>query len=247
MSIQPNPQTDTMSETATGRTSFHAGLAMSIPLVLGYFPIAFSFGVAATRAGLSVAEALLFSVVIFAGAAQFLALALVTGGAPIVISALTLIVMNLRHVIYGPTLMEKAGTNASSRYAWLWGWCLTDEVFATTLGALARGTRFSERFVGGVGIGAYLAWVAGTGLGAMTGEGALDAFPLVDAGLGFMLPALFLALLLSILNRTQLPAVVVAVGSTIVGTLIFSPTLGIIAGMVVGALAGTVRRRRLMP
>ncbi len=243
MSAQPTPPTDA----APAKTSFRTGLAMSIPLVLGYFPIAFSFGVAATRAGLSTAEALLFSVVIFAGAAQFLALALVAGGAPLIISALTLIVMNLRHVMYGPTLMEKAGTNASTRYAWLWGWCLTDEVFATTLGALARGTRFSERFVGGVGIGAYLSWIAGTGLGAVTGEGALDAFPIVDAGLSFMLPALFLALLLSILNRTQLPAVVVAVGATIVGTLAFSPTLGIIAGMVVGALAGTIRKRRVLP
>ena len=40
-----------------GKSGFWAGLAAALPLVLGYFPIAFSFGVAATRLGLSGAEA----------------------------------------------------------------------------------------------------------------------------------------------------------------------------------------------
>lgn len=231
-----------MPETEAPRSTFRAGLYMSVPLVLGYFPIAFSFGVAAMRAGLSAAEAVLFSVVIFAGAAQFLALALVAGGAPLAVSAVTLIVMNLRHLMYGPVLIEKAGKHASTRHAWAWAWCLTDEVFATTLGALARGGQFSERFVGGVGIGAYFAWIAGTVLGVATGEGALDAYPVVDAGLSFMLPALFLSLLLSILNRAHLLTVAAAIVATIAGTLVLSSTLGILAGIATGAAAGSLRK-----
>ncbi len=231
-----------MPETRAPASSFRSGLFMSIPLVLGYFPIAFAFGVAATQAGLTAPEAVMFSIVIFAGAAQFLALALVTSGAPLAVSAITLIVMNLRHVMYGPVLMEKAGKDASTRHAWAWAWCLTDEVFATTLGALARGGRFSERFIGGIGIGAYLAWVAGTGLGAVTGGGALDAFPVLDAALDFMLPALFLALLFSILDRAQILTIAAAALATVVGTMAFSSTLGILAGMVTGALVGSIRK-----
>lgn len=217
------------------------GLVAALPLMLGYFPIAFSFGVAATRAGLSGAEAVMFSLIIFAGAAQFLALALVTSGAPMVLAALTLAAMNLRHVMYGPALLERAGANASTRHSWAWGWCLTDEVFGATLGAMARGERFSEAFIGTVGLGAYAAWVAGTALGALAGGDALKAYPALDAGLGFMLPALFLALLLSILERRQLPPVAVAVLGTALGSLYLSPTLGILAGMALGALAGTVK------
>jgi 4-azaleucine resistance transporter AzlC len=223
-------------------STFRTGLFLSIPLILGYFPIAFSFGIAATRAGLSPAEAVMFSVVIFAGAAQFLALALVAGGAPLAVSAATLIVMNLRHLMYGPVLIEKAGDAAGTRHAWAWAWCLTDEVFAATLGALARGHRFSERLVGGVGLGAYLAWIAGTILGAATSEGALDALPAVDAGLGFMLPALFLALLLSILARGQIPTVLAAAVATVAGTLAFTPTVGILAGIGAGAALGAIRK-----
>lgn len=218
------------------------GFVQSVPIVLGYFPIAFAFGVAATRAGLSAAETVMFSVVIFAGAAQFLAVTLVTSGAPLAVMALTLILMNLRHVMYGPVLMEKAGPGAPRKHAWAWAWCLTDEVFATMLGTLARGKPFSEGLVAGVGLGAYLSWIAGTVLGVLTGAGALDAFPVLDAALGFMLPALFLALLLSILDRAQILTVAAAVIATVAGSVIISPTAGILCGMLVGAAVGATRR-----
>lgn len=232
-----------MFTAVSASTPLRRGLVAAVPLMLGYFPIAFSFGVAATRAGLSQSEAVMFSLIIFAGAAQFLALALVTSGAPLIVAAITLAAMNLRHVMYGPALLERAGKDASTRHSWAWGWCLTDEVFGATLGAMARGERFSEAFIGAVGLGAYAAWVAGTAFGAAAGGDALKAYPALDAGLGFMLPALFLALLLSILERRQLPPVGVAVLGTALGSLYLSPTLGILAGMALGALAGTLKRR----
>uniref|UniRef100_UPI0035658AD9 AzlC family ABC transporter permease n=1 Tax=Phaeovulum sp. TaxID=2934796 RepID=UPI0035658AD9 len=121
------------------KSSFAQGLWSALPIALGYFPIAFSFGVAAVRAGLSAPESVMLSLVIYAGASQFLALALVTGGAPLAVSAFTLIAMNLRHVLYGPALMKAAGPGAGRRRAWAWAFGLTDEVFGAALGALARG------------------------------------------------------------------------------------------------------------
>ena len=94
----------------------------------------------------------------------------------------------------------------------------------------------------GLGLGAYLAWVSGTVVGAFAGGGALDQWPALSAGLGFMLPALFLALLLSILNRRQLPVIAVAAVATVAGTMAISATSGILLGMLAGALAGLVRR-----
>lgn len=218
--------------------SFRGGLLAALPIVMGYFPIAFSFGVAATRAGLGQAEAVMLSLVIYAGASQFLALSLVAGGAPVLVAAFTLIAMNLRHVLYGPALMKEAGQDGSRRYAWAWAWGLTDEVFGQALGALARGQRFSERYMFGLGLAAYASWVAGTAVGAFAGGGALDGWPAVSAGLDFMLSALFLALLLSILSRLALPAIIVAVVATVLGTIFWSGTVGILAGMICGALAG---------
>ena len=224
------------------RPPFLDGLIASLPIVLGYFPIAFSFGVAATRSGFTAPEAVALSLIIFAGASQFLALALLSSGAPVLVSAFTLIAMNLRHVLYGPALMREAGREARTRHAWVWAFGLTDEVFGQALGALARGQRFSEPYMFGLGLGAYASWVSGTAAGAVAGGGALDGWPALGAGLGFMLPALFLALLLSILSRRQLPVIAVAGAVTVVATLAVSATSGILLGMLAGALAGLVRR-----
>ena len=222
--------------------SFATGLAAALPIMLGYGPIAFSFGVAATRAGFAPVEAFALSLIIYAGASQFLALALLTSGAPVLVSAFTLIAMNLRHVLYGPALMKQAGSAASTRHAWAWAFGLTDEVFGQALGALARGQRFSESHMFGLGLGAYASWLAGTALGAFAGGGALAAYPAVGAAFGFMLPALFLALLLSILTRAQVPVIAVAAVVTVAMTLAVSSTAGILTGMVAGALAGVLRR-----
>ena len=224
------------------RAPFLAGLSASLPIAMGYFPISFSFGVAATRAGFSAVEAFALSLIIYAGASQFLALALLTSGAPVLVSAFTLIAMNLRHVLYGPALMKAAGRDASTRHAWAWAFGLTDEVFGQALGSLARGQRFSEGAMFGLGLGAYASWLAGTAVGALAGGGALENWPAVNAGLGFMLPALFLALLLSIMTRRQLPVIAVAALATVAGTMALSATSGILMGMLAGAVTGLVRR-----
>jgi 4-azaleucine resistance transporter AzlC len=228
--------------TPPSQPTFAKGLAASLPIVMGYLPIAFSFGVAATRAGFTATEAFALSLVIYAGASQFLALALLSSGAPVLVSAFTLIAMNLRHVLYGPALMREAGDKATTRHAWAWAWGLTDEVFGQALGALARGQRFSEPYMFGLGLGAYAAWVLGTVVGALAGGSALEDWPALNAGLGFMLPALFLALLLSILSRRQLPVIAVAGLVTVAGTLAISATSGILLGMLAGAATGLVRR-----
>jgi predicted branched-subunit amino acid permease len=75
------------------------GMVTALPIGLGYFPIAFAFGVAAVGAGLTGWEAAVLSLVIYAGASQFLALALLTSGAALPVAAFTLIAMNLRLVL----------------------------------------------------------------------------------------------------------------------------------------------------
>lgn len=226
----------------TEKSGFWAGLATAVPLILGYLPIAFSFGVAATRLGLTGAEAFALSLIIYAGAAQFVAIALIAAGASLPVAAFTLVAMNLRHVLYGPALVKRVGPGVRLRHAWIWAFGLTDEVFGAALGALARGRRFSEPFMFGLGLGAYGAWLTGTALGAYAGGGALELYPAVSAGLGFMLPALFLALLLSILTRAQVPVILIAGAATVLVTLYGSATAGLLAGMVTGAVLGLLQR-----
>lgn len=213
------------------------GIRDALPIVVGYLPIAFSFGVAATDFGFPVEAAVLLSAVVYAGASQFLALPLLAGGTPLLVCCVTLLAMNLRHLLYGPALLDRAG--AQARYSWGWAFGLTDEVFATAIGLLANGARgWGERWIFGLGAASYLAWVVGTWAGAQAGGGALAAYPAVEAALGFMLPALFLSLLLAILNRKQLPVVTTAGAVCALLALVANVTVGILAGMVVGAVVG---------
>ena len=224
----------------TKRLSAADGFRASLPIVLGYFPIAFSFGVAATRVGLSPAEATALSLIVFAGAAQFLSIALIAANVPALVIAATMAAMNLRHLLYGPVLMRRAGADASRKRAWIWSFVLTDEVFGAALGALARGGRFGEGFVAALGFTAYAAWVSGTLAGAWAGAGALDRWPAIAGGLGFMLAALFLSLLMSMMSRRHLPVIAVAGLATAAGVWFGSTTLGLFAGMVAGALVGAL-------
>ena len=223
-----------------GKSTFRTGLAASVPIILGYLPIAFSFGVAAVGKGLSGGEAVALSLVMYSGAAQFVAITLLAAGVPFAVAALTLAGMGLRHVLYGPSLMRQAGAGARTGTAWAWSFGLTDEVFGAALADLARGRRFSEPYMFGLGLGAYGSWVLGTGLGALAGGGVLEGWPAVSAGLEFMLPALFLALVVSMFSRRQVPVIVVAAAATIAVTLLWSGTAGLLAGMVAGALAGAI-------
>lgn len=217
--------------------TFRSGARASMPISIGYVPVGIAFGVAAIKAGFTALEATLLSAIVYAGASQFLVLALVGSGAPILVTALSIIATNLRHVFYGPAIIEAARENASKRHSWAWSFFLSDGAFGSAIVALNRSKdHFSPRFMFGIGLGPYFAWLTGTAIGALAG-GALGAYPAIDAAMGFLMPALFLAMVLSLLTRKHIPVVIVTVCATLPLILVFSPTVGILGGMVVGALS----------
>ncbi len=226
--------------------TFIDGLKAALPVVIAYVPIGFSFGITATNAGLSAAESLLLSLVIYSGAAQFLAVALFTSGAPLLVSILTLAAMNLRHLLYGPALLKAANAGDKTKLSWLWAFGLTDEVFGAAIGRIAGSRQaFSEPFMLGTGLAAYTAWCGGTALGAAAGGDALNAWPILHAALTFLYPAMFLSFLLSILSRPQMASVLTATLATLAGMGLFSTAVGIIGGMMSGAAFGAFRSTQL--
>lgn len=219
---------------------------------------------AAANAGISVAEATFLSLVIYSGASQFVALALLSSGTPLLLGALTLLAMNARHVFYGPALLGRLGRRATIRYAPLWAYGLTDEVFAAALatpfaggaeeaGDGQRPAAWSEAWMSGITLAAYLAWASGTYVGASLGGAAFAGYPAVEAALGFMLPALFVALLLALLSRRQLATAIVAAAACLLATPLTSAATGILVGMLAGALVAVAspvwggRRRGSQP
>lgn len=221
--------------------TFGRGLGAAVPIALGYFPVAISFGIGAAQAGWSVAEAAFVSAVMYSGAAQFVALTLIAGGAAPLVTITTLVLMGIRHLFYGPTL-ARATTNATFRRSAAWSYGLTDEVFAVALAQLSRNkVAWSEPWLMGLGLGAYASWLSGTVLGAWLGASSAQLPSFISDALGFMLPALFLALLLSLLTKNSAPVVAAALIATGVAAVFVAGAAPIFFGMGAAALVAAAR------
>ena len=72
-------------------------------------------------------------------------------------------------VSLGVAATKAAGIGAPKRYASAWAFGPTDDVFGAALGVMARGRRFSEPAMFGLGIAADAAWLSGTAFGPMPG------------------------------------------------------------------------------
>lgn len=96
-------------------STFAQGITDSLPIVIGYLPIAFAFGLSAVKLGFTPAESLLFSILIYAGASQFVITALLSAGMSLWVSALTVMAMDVRHVLYGPSLRNRIAGKLSGK------------------------------------------------------------------------------------------------------------------------------------
>ena len=182
------------------------GVVQALPIVLGYIPVGFAFGVLAQKAGLSMLMTLLMSVIVFAGSAQLISVGLFAAGMDPLSIILTTFVVNLRHMLFSAALSphlsdwrkpELAGFAAE----------ITDETFAL------HATRMdeadppkAETFA--VNLTAQVSWVLGTLLGIVGGQLISDIEPFA---LDYALPAMFIALLvMQIKNRRQIFVAVLA-------------------------------------
>ncbi len=75
--------------------------------MISYLPVAFAFGLNATRLGFTPLEGLFFSCIIYAGASQFVITAMLAAGSSLWVAALTVMAMDVRHVLYGPSLRSR--------------------------------------------------------------------------------------------------------------------------------------------
>jgi 4-azaleucine resistance transporter AzlC len=160
-------------------------LSLSVPVAMGYVPLGMVFGFLFVQAGAPWWLALTASVLVFAGASQFMMVPMLAAGLPLATIALATLVVNLRHVFYGLSLLDKLPAKPLAR--WYLVFALTDETYSV-LTTLPAGT--STRQMVTVALLNQGWWVLGTLLGAVIGAQAQIGL----AGLDFALAALFAVL-----------------------------------------------------
>lgn len=158
-----------------------------MPIAVGVVPLGLAFGVLMVQTGFDWWWTPVFSIVIYAGSMEFLAISMVTGGVTPAVAAVTGFMVNFRHIFYGLTFPRDEIRNrfgrAYSTYA------LTDESYAV-LSAFPRGSRPSGAFVFTVQLFCQVLWVVSGMIGALAGQ----AIPPSVKGLDFALVALFIVL-----------------------------------------------------
>ncbi|WP_051283773.1 AzlC family ABC transporter permease [Desulforegula conservatrix] len=213
---------------------FIKGLGQSLVIAMGYIPVAIAFGVTSVKMGLDPIEAIMASILVFAGASQFMLVALWNTGTGIAMASLIMFLINLRHIFYGPSLFSK--TKPEKRYLLpLISFGITDEVYATSLvksNSIIEDERLS--WTAGLETGAYLSWISGTAIGAILGDQILKNYPVIESTLSFALPALFLSLFLSIYDSKNVAMLAATAVPVIVLQYLGFTSAAVIAGIVSG-------------
>jgi 4-azaleucine resistance transporter AzlC len=160
-------------------------LALTAPVAMGYVPLGAVFGFLFVNAGGAAWQAVMASLLVFAGAAQYAMIPMLSAGMPVGSLAVTTLVINLRHAFYGLSLLGRFPRRGVLR--WYMAFALTDETYSllTTLPADTP-----PRTLAALALLNQFWWVLGTTVGAVVGTQA--RIPL--AGLDFVLVALFAVL-----------------------------------------------------
>lgn len=224
--------------------AFFNGLLASLAIAAGYLPVAFSFGLSAIQAGLSPSATVLTSVVVYAGASQFVLITLLTSGAGLLTAIPTVLLMNARHLFYGPALLGRFSATSTKVPTPFLAFGLTDEVFATALSKLNTIPQADrESWYLGLQLGAYSTWVFGTVLGVTLSDGFQDPPVFVKEALSFVLPSLFFVLLLESGVLRSLRTIVVSAVTTLLLSGILPNYHALALGMLAGAIFNMVAGR----
>lgn len=216
--------------------SFRHGMVQSLPFQLVVLPFAVLFGVAATNAGMDLAQVMGFSVLVLAGASQFTAVQLLSDNVPVVLVLASALAVNLRMAMYSAALVPWIGA-ARLRDRAAVAYLLIDQSFAMSIQHYERNPRLSlpQRlaYFFGAAVALCLPWMIFTYLGATMGRLIPASVPL-----DFALPITFLAMIAPMLR--SLPHLVACgVAVTLALTLAGMPSgTGLLIAAPIGMLAG---------
>ena len=163
-----------------------------VPYAVAAGLVGISFGVVAEPV-MGAAAAIVFSAVVFAGAAQFASTAVLGAGGGALAAIVAGILLNLRYGPMGIALAPSLRGRAVRRAAI--GQAMIDASWAM---ANRGGGRFDPAFMVGATLPSYPIWILGTAIGALAGDVIGDPKTL---GLDALFPAFFLALLVEELRR----------------------------------------------
>jgi 4-azaleucine resistance transporter AzlC len=214
----------TVSSLASSPTA-RAGARDALPFAAAGFMVAISFGISARSAGMPGLAAIAMSAFVYAGSAQFAAVAILSQGGSVIAAVLAAMLMNARYLAMGLAIGPSLKGGRVRRA--LEGQAVVDASWA--LANRGEG-RFSRHVLFGSSAAQYLTWVTGTVVGVLAGSALPDPEAL---GIDAVFPAFFLALLAGELRDME-------AGFAAVAGMAIAIVLGLVAPAGIGILAASV-------
>jgi 4-azaleucine resistance transporter AzlC len=199
--------------------AFVDGLKAVTPLALGVASFAIAYGLLARKAGLSLFSLTLMSLLVFAGAAQFLTISMLISGTPFILILFTTFVVNYRYLLMGASLgsyTRKWGT----RWQILLSFLLSDESYALTISCFTKNEP-NKYYQLGVSLGLYIEWAIFTVIGGFMWSFSGDP---QTWGLDFALPATFIVILVPMITTWKHTTVCLTTAVLSIVGLVFLPT-----------------------
>jgi 4-azaleucine resistance transporter AzlC len=226
------------------RSEFFSGARAMLPILLGVVPFGVTYGVLALTADLIVPAALGMSSILFAGSAQIVAVQLFNAAVPAVVILITILMVNLRHLLYSASLAPHL-KQLSTSWKWLLSYLLTDEAYAVTITHYNQTTTPSVKhwYFLGAGVTMWSAWQVSTSTGIFLGTVIPKTWPL-----DFTITLTFIALLVPMLKDRA--SVTVSITAGIVAALAvnlpfkLNIVFAVLIAVAVGLSAESFERRR---
>lgn len=221
---------------------FFRGLRDGIPIALGYFSVAFGFGILCINLGLSILTAACISLTNLTSAGQVAGVGIIAAGGTLIEMALTQLVINLRYSLFAISLSQKLDSSFTTPHRIAASFGITDEIFAVTY---AQEGKVKPAYMYGVILISALGWVGGATLGAAMGQILPE---IVSSAMGIMLYCMFLAACVppARKDRGVLMAVIVAALCSI----LFNTVLTFVSGgfaVIISALVSAALCALLFP
>lgn len=233
-----------LSKRSSKQKEIREGLKMGLTISLGYIPVGIAFGLLAKTTGFSLFHTMMFSIVLYAGAGQFMAVDLISSGVHPVTVILSVILLNLRLMIMSASISlhtEKIRKSVTP----LFSFWLTDEAFSILS---FRKDEITEAFSLSLQGLAYSSWALATFLGFIAGD---FMAAVLQKAFGVGLTCMFVGLLTPSVKGNRKGFVFCAISFLIYFMIdyfkLFSAGWDIVIGIVVSSLIGyfVVKNRRI--
>lgn len=148
------------------KESFFRGVKAGIPIGLGYLSVSFTFGIMAVSYGFHWWQALLISMLTVTSAGQFAGIGTMLHPGQYIEMLVSQLTINVRYSFMSISLSQKTDEKFKGIWRWLFGFMMTDEIFAVA----STEKEVSRSFFAGLMSTPYLGWSLGTLIGALLGN-----------------------------------------------------------------------------